>query len=253
MKTAAKKTGVFYGVGVGPGDPELMTLKALRVLKAAQVIAVPRSSDTSSGGSSQALVVVRKVMELGDRDVLELMFPMVKDEDALRKSRELAASKVMERLDSGLDVAFITLGDPMLYSTFSYLVPLVRNSAPGVEVRVVPGITSFSAAACALVMPLAESSEKIIIIPAAYDISEIEECLKKPFDTVVLMKVNRIFDRLLELLRVMGLEDKAFFVARVGWPEEEVVTDLKSLKGRKLDYFSTVIVKKGGAGSAGRG
>ena len=74
MKTAAKKTGVFYGVGVGPGDPELMTLKALRVLKAAQVIAVPRSSDTSSNGLSQALVIVRTVMELVHKDVLELMF-----------------------------------------------------------------------------------------------------------------------------------------------------------------------------------
>ena len=253
MKTAAKNMGVFYGVGVGPGDPELMTLKALRVLKAAQVIAVPMSSDTSSDGISQALVIVRKVMELGDKDILNLVFPMVKEKDALRRARELAASKVIERLNSGLDVAFVTLGDPMLYSTFSYLVPLVKNSAPGVEVRVVPGITSFSAAACALALPLAESSEKVIIIPAAYDISEIEECLEKPFDTVVLMKVNSIFDRLLDLLCSMGLDDKAFFVTRVGWPEQEVVTDLKSLKGRKLDYFSTVIVKKGGVAAVRRG
>ncbi|MBI5902253.1 MAG: precorrin-2 C(20)-methyltransferase [Deltaproteobacteria bacterium] len=237
--------GVFYGVGVGPGDPELMTLKALTVLKAAQVIAVPRSSEPRSEGSSQALAIVKKALDLGDKDVLDLVFPMVKDKDALRRARELAASRVVERLKSGLDVAFITLGDPMLYSTFGYLAPIVKDRAPGAAVRVVPGITSFSAAASAVATPLAEASEKIIILPAAYDITEIEENLKRPFDTVVLMKVNRIFDRLLDLLCSMGLEDKAFFVARVGWPEEEIVTDLKGLRGRDLDYFSTVIVKKG--------
>lgn len=245
MSAKAKNMGVFYGVGVGPGDPELMTLKALTVLKAVQVIAVPMSSESASEGTSQALVIVRKALDLGDKDVLDLVFPMVRDRDALRRARELAASKVVEKLRNGLDVAFITLGDPMLYSTFGYLAPIVKERAPEATVRVVPGITSFSAAAGAMTMPLAEASEKMAILPAAYDLSEVEESLKGPFDTVVLMKVNRIFDRLLDLLCGMGLEDKAFFVARAGWPEEEVVTDIKSLRGRELDYFSTVIVKKG--------
>lgn len=240
-----KEMGVFYGVGVGPGDPELMTLKALSVLKAAPVIAVPRSSELQSEGSSQALAIVKKALNLGDKDVLDLVFPMVKDKDALRRARELAASRVIEKLKSGLDVAFITLGDPMLYSTFGYLAPIVKERAPDVAVRVVPGITSFSAAASVMMTPLAEASEKVVILPAAYDITEIEEYLKGPFDTLVLMKVNRVFDRLLDLLCAMGLEDRAFLVARAGWPEEEVVTDIKSLRGRELDYFSTVIVKKG--------
>lgn len=236
--------GTFYGVGVGPGDPELMTVKALNVLKGCPVIAVPRSSDSSSDGLSQAFSIIKKTVDLDGKKVMELLFPMTKDREALRASRERAASMVAEELKKGNDVAFITLGDPMLYSTFSYLVPFITGILPGAKVRVIPGVTSFSAAVSEAVIPLAESNERVIIIPAAYDIEEVKEAFGT-FETVVLMKVNNIFDRLIDLLTDIGLADKAVFVSRVGWPEQEIVRDIKSLKGRKLDYFSMVIVKKG--------
>lgn len=232
--------GVFYGVGVGPGDPELLTLKALRTLKAASVIAVPKSSD---GGSSRALSILKGVMDISGKEVMELLFPMTKDKALLGASRADAASRIACALNEGKDVAFITLGDPMLYSTFSYLVPLVRERS-GAGVRVIPGITSFSAGAARLCLPLAESDERIIIIPAAHDIGEIKKALEG-FDTVILMKVNREIDRLIDLLCAEGLDGNAMFFSRAGWPDEEVVScGVRELKGRRLDYFSTIIVKR---------
>lgn len=237
-----KKTGVFYGVGVGPGDPELITLKALKALEACPVLLVPRSKDTSSDGLSQALSVVDKIIDIGRKEVLELLFPMTKDKEALIAARKEAAKKIAGKLKEGKDAAFITLGDPMLYSTFSYLVPFVKEGLPDIEVKAIPGIASFSAAASRALIPLAESDEKVLIIPASYSLDEIRDSLKS-YETIVVMKVNKAFDKLLDLLSELGLEDNAFLASRVGWPGEEVVTDIKSLRGRRLDYFSTLIIK----------
>lgn len=243
IKAKGGNIGIFYGVGVGPGDPELMTVKSVRVLEKVPVIAVPRSAGTSKDGVSNALTVVKKAVALEGKEVMELLFPMTKDEAALRSSREAAASKIVERLKSGLEVAFITLGDPMLYSTFSYLVPFVKEKLPGAPVKVVSGVTSFSAAAASCVRPLAESGEKVLIVPASYSPEDLREWLTT-FDTVVLMKVNKTMGKLVDLLIEAGLGEKAFFASRVGWADEEVITDIRSLKGREPDYFSMVIVKR---------
>jgi len=236
------KTGTFYGVGVGPGDPELMTMKAVRVLKDSPVLAVPRSSDK---GSSRALDIIRGVVDISGKELLELPFPMTKDKSALEASRAQAASLVAERLGEGKDVAFITLGDPLVFSTFSYLVPFVRASSPAAPIRSVPGVTSFSAAASLLALPLAETDERVIIVPAAYELDAVRAALSSA-ETIVLMKVNKAIDAITELITEAGLIEKAFFVSRAGWPEEEVVTDLRTLKGTKPDYFSMIIIRKNG-------
>lgn len=241
--TESVKNGTFYGVGVGPGDPELMTLKAVRVLEGSAVIAVPKSAFAAPDASSHALSIASKGAELKGKEILELLLPMTKDAARLKEARQTAASAIAGRLEKGLDVSFITLGDPMLYSTFSYLVPFVKKLLPDAPVRVIPGVTSFSAAAASAIIPLAESGEKVAIIPAAYDIEDLRERIAAN-DTVVLMKVNRAMDALIGLLCSMGLEKNAVFVSRASWPDEEVVTDIKSLKGANPDYFSTVIIKK---------
>ncbi len=238
-----KKTGVFYGVGVGPGDPELLTLKAMKVLESAQVLAVPRSRESSSDGRSKALSVVEGVVDTGGKEVIELLLPMTRDAAELAAARKEAAGLIAAKLSAGLDAAFITLGDPMMYSTFSYLVPFVEAAVPGVEIRSIPGVTSFAALASRSVVPLAESDERVIIIPAPRDMDAVRRALDE-FDTVVLMKVNRVFDRLVGLLTETGLLESAVAATRVGWPEEEITSDVASLVGRKLDYFSTLIVKK---------
>jgi precorrin-2/cobalt-factor-2 C20-methyltransferase len=237
------KYGTFYGVGVGPGDPELLTVKAINVLKAADVIAVPVSKE-GSGGAGRALSIVEKGVGLNGKEILELYLPMTRDMSALKTSRDEAAARVAGRLNEGHDVAFITVGDPMIYSTFSYLIPCVRGLVPGVEVRVVPGVSSISAAASVACRPLAESNEKVIIVPAAYEIDELRGWLKA-FDTVILMKVNRKMDELVKVLEEAGVADNTFFAENVGMDGEEVVTDIKGLKGKRADYFSMIIVKRG--------
>ena len=238
-----KKSGTFYGVGVGPGDPELMTLKAVRVLEGSGVLAVPRSRDSCEDGRSKALAILEGVVDVSGKEILDLQFAMTKDADERQGARMAAADKIVERLSVGTDVSFIPLGDPMTYSTFSYLVPFVEAALPGVPVRSVPGITSFSALASRSLVPLAESGEKLVVIPAAYEMDGVKKALED-FDTVVLMKVNSVFDRLVDLLEREGLVDNALAATRVGWPGEEITSDLKSLQGTKLDYFTTLIIKK---------
>ena len=154
-----------------------------------------------------------------------------------------AAAQVAERINRGLDVAFVTIGDPFLYSTFLYLYRIFREEYPEIPVEVVPGITSIGAAAAAAGVPLALTSDRIAVLPATYE----EEKLLKTlidFDTIVLMKVHRVFDRVFGMLKALGLERKAVFVRRVGSADEEVVFDLESLLGKELDYLSLLIVKK---------
>ncbi|MBI5563191.1 MAG: precorrin-2 C(20)-methyltransferase [Deltaproteobacteria bacterium] len=238
------KTGVLYGVGVGPGDAELMTRKAVRILGEAQVIAVPKSAEASADGLSKALSIAGAVVDMTGKTVVELPFPMTRDKERLRASRAAAASVVAGHLAAGRDAAFITLGDALLYSTFGYIVPFVKELLPDARVDYVPGITSFSAAAALSGMPLAESGERLAVIPAAYDMEEARGALAA-FDTVVFMKVNRAIDRITALLEEVGVADRAVFVSRAGWPGEQVVTDISELKGATLDYFSLIIVRKG--------
>lgn len=241
-----QKIGTLYGVGVGPGDAELMTRKAYRILNESQVIAVPRSVDSAEDGLSKALSIVEQAITLTGKVILELDFPMTRDKDALGASRRKAAGAIAAHLAAGRDAAFITLGDPLLYSTFSYLMPFVRKAIPEARIEVIPGVTSFCSAAAAACIPLVEAGEKLYVIPAAYDMEEVKTALTA-FDTVVLMKVNKSIDKVVDLLSGMGLDNNATFVSRAGWPGQEIVSGVAGLKGRKLDYFSLIIVKKAGA------
>lgn len=232
--------GILYGVGVGPGDPELLTLKAVRALKAADVIAVPKSKEESD---SIALSIVKRSVDLLNKETVELIFPMTKDKEVLIKAREDAAATIADRLKAGKNVVCITLGDPLFYSTFSYLIPLVWEKLPQAEIKIIPGISSVMASAAAAIVPLAEANERLAVIPATYEPEKIRDILND-FDTIVLMKVNKVFDKVLGLLSELGLKDKAVFVERCGGESQRIVKNLDSLKGKRLDYLSMVIVKK---------
>ena len=235
----SKKTGTFYGVGVGPGDPELITLKALRVLKAAPSIAVPKSREQRK---SLALTVVEKAVGLEGKEVFELVLPMTRDKETLERARQEASKEIIERLSEGKDVAFITVGDPLFYSTFSYFVPLVTEGLAGVRVEVVPGVTSVSAAASSAGMPIAKADERVIIVPSIKNTKEIRVLLRG-FHTVVLMKISNFMDEILDTIEELGLTERSVFVSRAGWPDQEVVKDIRRLKGQKVDYFSMIIVR----------
>ena len=232
--------GVLYGVGVGPGDPELLTLKAVRILSSAKVIAIPKSKGDAD---SMALSVIEKAVDLKDKEILELLLPMTKDKWILAKARKDAAFLVCERLKQGQDIACITIGDPLFYSTFSYLIPLVADILPEAAIKIIPGVSSINAAACSALLPIAEADERVAVIPAAYEGDRLKEMIKD-FDTVILMKVNKVMEKVLKILDELHLKNRAVFVSRAGWEDEMVIKNLDELQGKELDYFSLVIIKK---------
>ncbi|KAF0219339.1 MAG: precorrin-2/cobalt-factor-2 [Geobacteraceae bacterium] len=233
--------GRIYAVGIGPGDPELLTRKAERIIRSVPVICAPTgNADTSS----YALSIVEQFIDRTRQEVLVQVFPMRKEQEGLSAFWEKAAAEVAERVRQGKDVAFITIGDPFLYSTFLYLYRIFREKYPEIPVEVVPGISSIGAAAVAAGIPLGMAADRIAILPTTYEDDELRKTFLE-FDTVILMKVNRAFDRVYALLKELGLDRKAAFVRRVGSGEEEVVFDLGSLVGEKLDYLSLLIVRKG--------
>jgi precorrin-2/cobalt-factor-2 C20-methyltransferase len=230
----------IYAVGVGPGDPELLTRKAERILREVPVVCAPTANPADS---SFALSIVEPLLDRNRQEVIIQVFPMRMDQAGLEQFWETAAADVAMRVRQGKDVAFITIGDPFLYSTFLYLYRIFRDKYPDIGLEVVPGISSINAASIAAGIPLGMASERIAVIPAAFDQENLRETLDE-FDTVVLMKMSRVFDGIFELLQETGLENNAVYVSRVGTPEQEVVFDLASLVGKKLDYLSLLIVKK---------
>jgi precorrin-2/cobalt-factor-2 C20-methyltransferase len=227
-------------VGVGPGDPELLTRKAERIIREVPVICAPTGA---ADAASYALSIVEQFVDRSRQEVLVQVFPMKKDQAGLDAFWEEAAAQVATRVRGGEDVAFITIGDPFLYSTFLYIYRIFQERYPDIPVEIVPGISSINAAAAAAGVPLGMTSDRIAILPATYEDDELRRTFTD-FDTVILMKVHRVFDRVYTLLKELGLEKHAVFVRRVGGAEEEVVTALETLTGRPLDYLSLLIVTK---------
>src|SRR5215467_11998880 len=150
MKVAGE-TGVLYGVGLGPGDPDLLTLKAMRVVQRTKTLIVPKSR----GKQSLALRAVESFVDFEKQEVLELGFPMQSDHITRVRAREDASRQVIEKLREGKDVACVTLGDPLLYSTFIHLYRYVTDAMPEVAVELIPGVSSITACAAAAHIPLA--------------------------------------------------------------------------------------------------
>lgn len=231
---------VIYAVGVGPGDPELLTRKAERIISRSPVIYAPTGA---ADAASYALSIVAHLLDHSRQEVISRVFPMLKKGPELEAAWEEAAAEVIRRIDQGTDVAFITIGDPCLYSTFLYLYRIIRAQRADIRVEIIPGISSINAAAAAAGIPLGMAGERIAILPATYEDHELRKTLEE-FDTIVLMKVSRVFDQVYALLQERGLINKAVFIRRVGSPQQEVVFDVSTLIGKELDYLSMLIVRR---------
>jgi precorrin-2/cobalt-factor-2 C20-methyltransferase len=229
--------GVLYGVGVGPGDEELITEKAMRILNSVEVVVAPKSQGAKE---SLALSVVKEKLR-EDVEILELEFPMTKDKTALEKAWGNAVERIHGILAEGKDVAFPTIGDPFFYSTFIHVMGGMKALHPEIEVRAVPGVTSLSACAVDLGRPLGEGDERIAILPATYGISDISE-IADSFDTIVLMKVSRNYEGIVRELERTGLKERAVLVGRCG-TDEYFSSPLDEALGGKVDYFSMIIIR----------
>ena len=231
--------GCLYGVGVGPGDPELLTLKALRILQEVPLICVPRSETSQE---SYALDIVRDFLDEQKQEIIRIPFPTDDEEGAAAVWRS-AADTIVGHLSQGKDVAFITEGDPMLYSTFSYVLDGITSGYPGVTVEIIPGVSSVMAAAASAGVPLVTHGQRLVILPAVYGIDDLSEAISN-YDTIVLMKVNRTLLQALANLEQLGLAGKGIYVRRASTAREEVVRDLSKLSEEDLDYFSLLIIKR---------
>jgi precorrin-2/cobalt-factor-2 C20-methyltransferase len=238
-----KGPGTLYGVGAGPGAPDLLTVRAEKVLRTCPVICLP----ASTRGESYVGRIIEHLIDPARQEILMVRFPMQRDREMALPARETAASDVLERLQAGLDVAFVTEGDPLVYSTFGYLLEAVRMRDADVPIAIIPGISSITAAAGAACLPLAAWDERVAIIPAAYALGGEEPAnlrnLLPLFHSVVLLKVSSVFDVLLDVLAELDLLQHAVFVRRCSTEQEEVVWDLARLHGQSIDYFSLVIVR----------
>jgi precorrin-2/cobalt-factor-2 C20-methyltransferase len=156
--------------------------------------------------------------------------------------RDEAAAHIGAILSTGRDVAFITEGDPLLYSTFIHLYRRLRAASPPVRVEIVPGVTSVTAAAAVAGLPLADGTERLAVVPATCGYERLRAALRD-FDTVVLLKVSPVFDRVLDLLEELNLLESAVYVSRAGTPEQRVEADVRALRRQPLDYLSLILVK----------
>jgi precorrin-2/cobalt-factor-2 C20-methyltransferase len=233
-------TGTLYGIGVGPGDPEWMTLKAVRVLGECRHVYAPRSR---AAADSVALDIARRYLR-PDAVVHELTFPMTADAAVLRKSWRDAALDVQQTLAAGEDCCFITLGDTLLYSTYIYLLRELRALDPEAKIVTVPGVTAMSAAAALTNFPIGQGKQLVTIVPASDDMSQFTGALERG-GTVVLMKVGRRLQELLDQLDRRGLTDRTVFVSHAGMEQQHVETDLRRLRAmpEETGYLSLLLVQ----------
>lgn len=232
--------GVLYGLGVGPGDPELITVKAYRMLQTCPVIAYPHKS---MGEKSYALEIVELYVEADTKTMLPLVFPMTKDEEILRQHWNQTVETVWSHLSVGRNVAFVTEGDPMLYSTFIHMSRLLQAEHPGAPVLSIPGISSINAAASRLGIALADGDEVVAIVPATADAQKMRQALLQ-HDCVVFLKVAKVMDALLEVLEELALTDKAMVCTKVTSAKERVWRSVAELRHASLPYLTLMVVRK---------
>lgn len=229
----------LFLVGVGPGDPELLTRKAERVLREADVIAAPV---TAPNESSQALGIVRELLDEKRQHLLPLLFPMSSDRAVLEPHWQEACRLVAERVDQGKTVAFIALGDPLFYATSLYLLACMRQQYPEVPIEVVPGVSSIFAAAAEGSFALAEGAERLTVLPATAGMATIRASLREN-GTVVLLKVKPAFDDIVALLNDYPAAS-LLFAQKVGMPDQVILTDRQAIASHRPDYLSLLIIRQ---------
>lgn len=223
--------GILFGVGVGPGDPEEMTLKAVRTIRENHCIAVPGKEVRETVAYK---IAVGAVPELDEKELIPLEMPMVKDKELIEKYHDQAADKVEEYLKKGENVVFLTLGDPTIYSTYMYVHKRILQR--GYETKVINGIPSFCAAAARMNISLTEWNEELHVIPAVHNIDS-----DLGYNgTRVLMKSARKMSLVKE--KLADCKDQVYMVENCGMENERIYTDVKDIP-EDASYYSLIIVK----------
>lgn len=226
--------GTLYGVSVGPGDPELMTLKAIKTIEACPVIATPQTA----GEKTLALDIAAGAADLHGKEILTLPFLMTRDHQKLRESHRASADAIAAHLRAGRDVAMLNLGDVSIYSSFSYVMELL--SAEGFPVEMVPGVPSFCAVAAALGVSLTSMHKPVHIFPASS--GPTGEALALD-GTKILMKTGKAMPEVRAAIAAAGLSDRAMLVQNCGLPDQRICRTLPEA-GDDISYFTTIVIKE---------
>ncbi len=234
-----QKTGTLYGIGVGPGDPELMTLKSTRILSQVDVVYAAASTKNPY---SLAVSIAKPHIPVTTA-VHMLSFPMTRDRNVTQKAWQENARIIVETVEQGKDAAFLTLGDAMTYSTFGYILKYIQRDAPHVPVETVPGITSYQAAAACLNTPLVEGEESLLITSGVQGGDRIRSLPQKP-ETLVLLKAYRNIKDIAAALQEADMGENCVCVSNCGLDTQRVVRGVKDLNGRPPDYWTLIIAKR---------
>jgi precorrin-2/cobalt-factor-2 C20-methyltransferase len=243
MKDERQKmtTGILYGIGVGPGDPELLPLKAVRVLGEVERIF---TASSTRNDYSLAMEIVRPHIPR-QTPVERLEFPMSKDRKVMVSAWRRHATRIAEVLEQGIKAAFLTLGDPLTYSTYGYILRHLRADWPHLAVCTVPGITSYQAAAAATNRPLVEGEEALLILSGVHGGQRFLQMNQQP-ENVVFMKAYRNLESIATALEIAGMAEGSLAVTHCSREDEQIHTDLHALGRQAPNYWTLVIAKRNG-------
>lgn len=227
----------LVGVGVGPGDPDLLTVKAVRSVQAADLIFAPTRR---AGGRSMALDVVAEYVDSKRQRVEIVPFP----DTRTGESWDGAAQRILAALGEDRRGVFLTEGDPMLFGSFGRLMAALRSRRPALLIEIVPGVTSVTAAAAAAGLELTDYNGRLAIVPATASLAEVDDALQH-FDCIVILKVGAVLGEVLRLLDRHNLLDQAVYVQRCGWSDQRIERDARKLLAEPpRDYFALLIVRR---------
>jgi len=235
-----KKPGEFYGVGVGPGEPGLLPLVAWETLKRCDLILVPRAKTLDYSAARRAL----PQGEIPEERFREIEFLMDTDREILREHYARLAQTLAVELNTGKNVAYLTLGDSLTYSTYIYTLHALLARVPDLQYRTFPGITSYCALAAATDWPLGEGKEKVLILPCPDEMTELQAAIEL-HDVVVLMKIGKRLPEVLRLLNQLGIAQHCAYGHRVGMPEAVVQSDVTQIPDtRQNGYLATMLIRR---------
>ena len=229
--------GTFYGIGVGPGDPELLTVKAINALKKIDVLIAPKTEKKSD---SVALSIAQPHLK-PTVEIIYRTFPMVKDFAAATEVFESHRDEILSLLRNGRNVGFATIGDPMFFSTYIYIFRLLKPC--GVPIVTIPGVPAFLAIAAQIGRPIAFGNDILTVIPATAELDAIERSLDQA-DSAVVMKVYKNFAEIVDALTARHMIDDAVLVSRAGLDDEKIITDVAAHKDDALNYLSTILTRR---------
>jgi precorrin-2 C(20)-methyltransferase len=229
----------FFGIGVGIGGSEMVTIKAAQLLKKVDILFVPRSKNKSD---SKALKSAKKFLR-PEAKIVEIQFRMIKDKTTILGYYRKYVNNMVSEMESGKKIGFITIGDPLLYSTYNYVLKILKEKINPDLIETIPGINTFSHAVAKLNQPLVEGNEKMAVLPCSNDLDGYIDIIKQ-FDTVILMKIGKNIHKVLNLIKTARREDESYFFKNIGLDGEILGEPVGRIDKLEDGYLSTIVIRR---------